>query len=134
MSMVGKKVVCVDAENSCAALELGKVYTVRGENGSYDYFVDDFEYSYCKERFDVVKEPVQLSRNKYMREVKPGVWIDVYDVLRAFNVTDPCLQHMLKKCLAAGGRGHKSTKEDLQDILASAQRAVEMHNEWEGTQ
>lgn len=69
-------------------------------------------------------------RNKYMREIKPGVWVDVYSVINAFKVTDPCLQHLLKKALAVGQRGHKDEKEDYLDILASAKRAVELYEEW----
>lgn len=67
-------------------------------------------------------------RNKYMREIAPGVWVDVYDVLYAFSVTDPCLQHLIKKALATGVRGHKSTREDLIDIRDSAIRAVEHYD------
>jgi hypothetical protein len=59
------------------------------------------------------------------------VFVDVYDVLRAFNVTDPCLSHLAKKALAAGQRHHKDRLTDLQDIKASIERAIEMHIEWE---
>jgi hypothetical protein len=69
-------------------------------------------------------------RNKYMREIKPNVWVDVYDVLRAFTVTDPCLQHLLKKALAVGQRGHKDAAEDYKDIVDSAVRAQGMNKEW----
>lgn len=62
---------------------------------------------------------------KYNRPCK-GVTIDVYDVLQAFNVTNPALQHLVKKALAVGQRGHKDKMEDLRDILASAQRAIEL--------
>lgn len=62
---------------------------------------------------------------KYNRPCK-GVTIDVYDVLQAFNVTNPALQHLVKKALAVGQRGHKDKMEDLCDILASAQRAIEL--------
>lgn len=62
---------------------------------------------------------------KYNRPCK-GVTIDVYDVLHAFNVTNPALQHLVKKALAVGQRGHKDKMEDLRDILASAQRAIEL--------
>jgi hypothetical protein len=74
-----------------------------------------------------------VKRNKYMREIKPGVYCDVYDVLRAFNVTDGALAHMVKKCLAVGQRGHKDATEDYKDIVASAQRALELHMEWKDT-
>ena len=77
--------------------------------------------------FIKAEEPV---RNKYMREIAPGVWVDVYDVLYAFNVTDPCLQHLIKKALATGVRGHKSEREDLVDIKDSAIRAVEHYDKF----
>lgn len=64
--------------------------------------------------------------NKYQREIKPGVFVDVYDVLKAFDVTNPALQHLVKKALAVGQRGHKDAAEDLQDIIDSAVRAKEL--------
>lgn len=68
---------------------------------------------------------VQLG-NKYLHEIKPGIFIDVYDVLMAWNVTNPALQHLIKKALQAGERGHKSREQDLQDIIDSAIRAKEL--------
>lgn len=64
--------------------------------------------------------------NKYQREIKPGVFVDVYDVLKAFSVVNPALQHLVKKALAVGQRGHKDAAEDLQDIIDSAIRAKEL--------
>ncbi|HGV1838704.1 TPA: hypothetical protein ACNB31_003657 [Escherichia coli] len=64
--------------------------------------------------------------NKYLHEIKPGVFVDVYDVLMAWNVTNPALQHLIKKALQAGERGHKSREQDLQDIIDSAIRAKEL--------
>lgn len=52
--------------------------------------------------------------------------VDVYDVLEVFNVTCPALQHLAKKALCAGLRGHKSTMTDLLDIKASADRAIKL--------
>ena len=68
---------------------------------------------------------------KYNREIKPNVFVDVYDVLYAFKVTDPCLQHLIKKALAAGQRGHKDARQDLVDIRDSAQRALDSYDIWE---
>ena len=48
----------------------------------------------------------QKPKNKYHRDLK-GVTVDVYDVLKAFEVTNPALQHLIKKALCAGLRGHK---------------------------
>lgn len=68
--------------------------------------------------------------SKYMREIKPDVWVDVYDVLRAFRVTDQALAHLIKKALAVGQRGFKDELQDYIDIKDSAERALEIHNEW----
>lgn len=70
-----------------------------------------------------------VTYNKYLREIKPGIFIDVYDVLMAWNVTNPALQHLIKKALQAGDRGHKSREQDLQDIIGSAIRAKELEIE-----
>ena len=69
------------------------------------------------------------SQNKYQREIRPGVWIDVYDVLHAWDVQNPALQHLIKKALQPGQRGHKTRREDLADILASARRACELEKD-----
>lgn len=72
------------------------------------------------------QENARMPNNKYQREIKPGVFVDVYDVLKAWDVRNPALQHMIKKALAVGQRGHKSAAEDLQDIVDSAVRAQEL--------
>ena len=69
--------------------------------------------------------------NKYDRTVKDtdgnSVVVDVYSVLDGFNVTCPALQHLIKKALCVGIRGHKDTDQDLQDINASAIRAIQLN-------
>lgn len=67
--------------------------------------------------------------NKYHRTI-PGTTtqVDVYDVLLAYNVTCPALQHLIKKALCAGLRGHKDQSQDLQDIIDSAKRAKELYD------
>lgn len=72
------------------------------------------------------QENARMSNNKYQREIKPGVFVDVYDVLKAWAVRNPALQHLIKKALAVGQRGHKDVAEDLQDIVDSAVRAQEL--------
>ena len=64
--------------------------------------------------------------SKYQREIKPDVFVDVYDVLQAWGVTNPALQHLIKKALQPGGRGHKDLETDLQDIIDSAIRAKDL--------
>lgn len=62
--------------------------------------------------------------NKYQKSIK-GVTVDVYDVLRAFEVTSPPIQHAVKKLLMPGNRGHKDQLQDVQEALQSIQREIE---------
>lgn len=64
--------------------------------------------------------------DKYIVEVL-GVDLDVYDVLHAYGVTNPALQHLIKKALMCGNRGHKTMEEDLQDIIQSSHRAWQLY-------
>jgi hypothetical protein len=45
----------------------------------------------------------EKQNNKYKRKV-PTLEIDVYDILKAFNVVNPATQHAVKKLLCAGFR------------------------------
>ena len=55
--------------------------------------------------------------------------VDVYRMLDACKVTNPQLQHLSKKALFSGLRGHKDTRQDLVDILDSAQSALDMYDD-----
>jgi hypothetical protein len=55
-----------------------------------------------------------------------SVTIDVYDVLQAFGVTCPALQHAIKKLLCAGLRGGKSAEQDIEEAILSCRRAIEL--------
>lgn len=63
----------------------------------------------------------------YFRLVPNGVKkIDVYRFLEMFGVTCPVAQHVIKKAVAAGQRGHKDLKRDWNDIIDSGKRKLEM--------
>ena len=70
-----------------------------------------------------IRKPVTLADGTV---IEVEVEIDVYDVLDAWQVQNPALQHLIKKALQPGARGHKSREQDLDDILASAVRAKEL--------
>lgn len=67
----------------------------------------------------------RITTSKYTKTIR-GVSVDVYDVLMAWGVTNPALQHLIKKALQCGQRGHKDNNQDLQDIIDSAIRAKEL--------
>ena len=67
----------------------------------------------------------QLS--KYHVECKSQM-IDVYDVLKAFNVVNPATQHAIKKLLKGGERGFKDVNKDYQEAIDSILRAIELND------
>ena len=66
--------------------------------------------------------------NKYQRQVT-STTIDIYDVLKAYQVTCPATQHAIKKLLQPGERGHKDKLTDLREALASVERAIQMEEQ-----
>ena len=79
---------------------------------------------------DIGETSTKNLENKYDRKIigkdNRECIVDVYNVLKAFDVVCPALQHLIKKALCVGIRGHKSSSEDLQDIIDSAFRAKEL--------
>lgn len=71
-----------------------------------------------------------MKTNKYSREIKPGVFVDVYDVLNAFKTGSSAVDHAVKKLLAPGERGVKPREQDLKEAVASIERAIEIENQW----
>jgi hypothetical protein len=70
-------------------------------------------------------QPSELPNN-YQREIKPGVFVDLYDVLVAFDVTNPAAAHAVKKIMCSGKRGVKSKAQDLIEARQALDRAIEM--------
>ena len=67
--------------------------------------------------------------NKYLREIKPGVFVDIYDTLEAFNVKSHALAHAAKKILNPGIRGSKGYEQDLNEAIDSIKRELEIYRE-----
>lgn len=65
----------------------------------------------------------------YRKDVSHLQSIDVYRVLQLFAVTDPALQHAVKKLLCAGQRGVKSQAQDVQEAMDTLSRYQAMQKE-----
>lgn len=80
---------------------------------------------------DLTPDLGAVSSNKYEREITDrqgdSAVVDVYDVLKAFEVTCPATQHALKKLLCSGLRGHKDLQTDLLEAKESITRAIELN-------
>jgi predicted transcriptional regulator len=57
--------------------------------------------------------------------------IDPYRILHQYGITHPAQQHAIKKLLRAG-RSHKQLRKDIQEIIQTLERWLEMLNQDEG--
>lgn len=71
----------------------------------------------------------EKKHDHYFKNVSHLETVDVYRVLDIFSVTDPCLQHAIKKLLVAGGRGAKSRPQDVQEAIDTLARWLQMREE-----
>lgn len=70
------------------------------------------------------------THSHYFKDVYHLDFIDVYRVLKLFDVTDPAIAHAVKKLLVPGKRGAgKDLAKDLTEARDSIQRAVDMLKE-----
>ena len=67
-----------------------------------------------------------MTDRSHYRKTSPTTTIDVYRVLQLFDVTDPCIQHAIKKLLAAGKRGAKDVAKDIAEAIESLERWQEL--------
>jgi hypothetical protein len=70
-----------------------------------------------------------MKHNHYFKKTVHLDAVDVYRVLELFNVTNPCLQHAVKKLLCAGGRGAKDMEQDVQEAMDTLERYQDMCRE-----
>jgi len=110
------------------------------ENGS-QFIMGDNAWSVIENRLlnedsvltsvkDIFRSIQNSTHNKYERELTDRYsntcHVDVYDVLLAFEVTCPAMQHAIKKLLCTGIRGHKDSAQDLLEAKESITRAIEL--------
>lgn len=64
----------------------------------------------------------------YHKDVSQYDTIDVYALCKIFDIQDPsgCTQHAIKKLLVTGQRGHKDRLNDLQDVIDTVKRLIEL--------
>ena len=95
----------------------------------YAIWLDVFYKKYQSFR-DFHKKPpsTQQAANKYQVNIK-GTPCDVYDVINAYGVCNPGIQHAIKKLLMPGKRGYKDKIHDLLDAKKSIVRAINLENE-----
>ena len=73
-------------------------------------------------------EKYTLANDKHYRFSYKGIKIDPYRILKIYKITDPAQQHAIKKLLRAG-QSHKSLLQDLEEVIMSLSRQIEMLKE-----
>jgi hypothetical protein len=74
----------------------------------------------------------ERKHSHYYKDVRGLAEVDVYRVLRLFDVTDPCVAHAIKKLLVAGKRGAKTMETDIAEVIVTLVRWQEMYEEDNG--
>lgn len=135
---VGDKVVLRAYPNGANGVRLleedieyiGKTVTVTAvcDDGDIEFDGPCSAYHWPPGYFDLAVPATKHSR--YFKSVDGLKFIDVYRVLQLFGVTDPCIQHAVKKLLVAGGRGAgKDINRDIQESIDTLVRWQEMQTE-----
>ena len=70
--------------------------------------------------------------NPYIVDISKYNKLDIYRILKLYEVSDPCLQHAIKKLLCAGKRGVKNQTQDINEAMQSLKRFLEMQGEDNG--
>ena len=92
---------------------------------------EDEAWAEAEKRMDAIGqnggtgEHYKAPASKYHVQIK-GQWVDVYDILTAYSVTNPADAHAIKKMLCPGQRGAKDGIQDRQEAIVSLQRAIKL--------
>lgn len=88
---------------------------------------DNYRSSFVAEKEDwevaIEQNDAPPTPNKYQKRLRNNIAIDVYDVIDAWNVTNPAIQHAIKKALQAGQRGYKGWEQDIEEAIDSLEAA-----------
>jgi hypothetical protein len=109
--------------------ELGTHYLKNTDDlkDAFEWSNTDKGHDFWSNLFYEDKKIESTTKNKYQVSCK-GIDIDVYDVLNAFKVKNPAIQHAIKKLLKGGERGVKSKVQDYTEAIESINRAIELEN------
>ncbi len=115
----------------------GAYWLLCNEDGTVDYSMNENilnEYMVLHDGPESINDQYAeieqfRQHSHYKKDVSNLEFVDVYRVLKLFDVTDPCLQHAIKKLLCGGQRGAKSSDQDVQEAIDSLVRFQQMRIE-----
>lgn len=101
-----------------------------GRNDPNEFYVKNFMMN-KEPKYDTFSVSVddKPDTGKHYRYQYKGIQIDPYRIFRVYGITDPAIQHAVKKLLVAGSRGSKSTAQDIQESIDALARWQSMEQE-----
>lgn len=105
-----------------------KSFTQVGDVASIEMF-DKFNSGVCGSN-ELEKELSLVEKYPhYYKDIRHLNIIDIYRFFDLFEVTDPCLQHSLKKMAVGGKRGSKDYEKDIKEAMDTLSRWEYMQEE-----
>ena len=122
--------------------EVGKIYTVvkiinfsgsvhiRSENRNTYLALENELYFVPMGKVQQVDSPTKENTGEYSYYEYSfnGVKLDPYRILSVYNITCPAMQHAIKKLLRAGN-SVKDLKQDIQEVIDTLKRKLDMLEE-----
>ena len=71
---------------------------------------------------------MQTNEYKHYQYSYKGIKLDPYRILSVYNITCPAMQHAIKKLLRAGN-SVKDLKQDIQEVIDTLKRKLDMLEE-----
>ena len=127
---IGDRVIRMSS--SCRKVRPGDICIITGFNEYGAISLEGHKGFYATGYFELVEsdstEPNVLEDGKkYVKTIYglcgTPVEVDVYRVLDAYSTGDSAMDHLIKKALNAGNRGHKDKLTDYKNIEESARKA-----------
>lgn len=89
------------------------------------------EYNYNTTEDDQLQKELKLVEKypHYYKDIRHLNIIDIYRFFDLFEVTDPCLQHSVKKLAVGGKRGAKDYEKDIKEAMDTLKRWEYMQEE-----
>lgn len=117
---------------SLAAYVVGDLFTISKERLKSDYtkILEDNSVENTTEDDQLEKELELVEKYPhYYKDIRNLNIIDIYRFFDLFEVTDPCIQHSLKKLAVGGKRGAKDYEKDIKEAMDTLKRWEYMQEE-----
>ena len=116
-----------------SAYVVGDVFPMSKEKLKSDYtkLLEDNTVENINTEDDQLEKELKLVEKypHYYKDIRHLNIIDIYRFFDLFEVTDPCIQHSVKKLAVGGKRGSKDYEKDIKEAMDTLNRWEYMQEE-----